>query len=261
LANVVSSIITGDAGGLSIEGPGSVLNFVNSLFSPSGISSTARIQAKDGGVANLIASTIQADQLFINTQLDCATSPGWYGCNGSPLQAYDQGVINLSQSIVSTINASLNGILNPYSETYLAFPAGNLTADLLSYVQPTPTLDPTALQTLFNQPGLLTGAIPYALTNGGLLYGDLPEGAYLVPGSPLRRAIADANGANQLRNPIDNSVIHTDVFGNPRTYLGTRDIGAVQSPPEVPGPLPALGLAAAFRWSRRLRRTVRSARR
>jgi len=74
-------------------------------------------------------------------------------------------------------------------------------------------------------------------------------------------AIADANGANQLRNPIDNSVIHTDVFGNPRTYLGTRDIGAVQSPPEVPGPLPALGLAAAFRWSRRLRRTVRSARR
>ena len=260
-ADVVSSIITGDAGGLSIEGPGSVLNFVNSLFSPSEISSTARIQAKDGGVANLTASTIQANQLFINTELDCATSPSWYGCNGSPLQAYDGGQINLSQSIVSTINADLNGILNPYSETYLAFPAGNLTADLLSYVQPTPSLDPTALQALFNQPGLLTGTIPYALTNGGLLYGDLPEGAYLVPGSPLRRAIADADGANQLRSPIDNSVIRTDVFGNPRTAFGTRDIGAVQSPAEVPGPLPALGLAAAFRWFRRLRRTVRAGRR
>lgn len=260
LANVVSSVITGDAGGLSIDGPGSVLNFVNSLFSPSGTSSTARIQAKDGGVANLIASTIQADQLFINTELDCATSPSWYGCNGSPLQAYDQGVINLSQSIVSTINADLNGNLNPYSETYLAFPAGNLTADLLSYVQPTPTLDPSALQALFNQPGLLTGAIPYALTNGGL-YGDLPEGAYLVPGSPLRSAIADADGVNQLRSPIDGSVIDTDVYGNPRTAYGFRDIGAVQSTQEVPGPLPALGLAAAFRWSRRLRRTVRAGRR
>lgn len=260
LANIVSSIITDDAGGLSIEGPGSVLNFVNSLFSPSGISSTARIQAKDGGVANLTASTIQANQLFINTELNCPTSPSWYGCNGSPLQAFNQGVINLSQSVVSTINADLNGIINPYSETYLTFPAGNLTADLLSYVQPTPSLNPAALQALFNQPGLFTGAIPYALTNGGLLYGELPEGAYLVPGSPLRSAIADANGANQLRSPIDNSVIRTDVFGNPRTYLGTRDIGAVQST-QVPGPLPALGLAAAFRWTRRLRRTVRAGRR
>ena len=89
----------------------------------------------------------------------------------------------------------------------------------------------------------------------------MPEGAYLLLGSPQRRAIADADGANQLRSPIDNSVIRTDVFGNPRTAFGTRDIGAVQSPAEVPGPLPALGLAAAFRWSRRLRRTVRAGRR
>lgn len=259
-ADVVSSIITGDAGGLSIEGPGSVLNFVNSLFSPSGTSSTARIQAKDGGVANLTASTIQADQLFINTQLDCTTSPSWYGCNGSPLQAFDGGQINLRESVVSTINVNLNGLIEPYAETYQGLPVGNLTADSLSYVQPTPSLDPTALQALFNQPSLLTGSVPYTLTNGGMTYGDLPEGAYLAPGSPLRRAIANADGANQLRNPIDNSVIHTDVFGNPRTAYGKRDIGAVQSP-QVPGPLPALGLAAAFRWTRRLRRTVREGRR
>lgn len=128
-------------------------------------------------------------------------------------------------------------------------------------MQPTPSLDPAALQALFNQPGLLTGAIPYALTNGGFTYGDLPEGAYLMPGSPLRSAIADADGANQLRSPIDGSVIDTDVYGNPRTAYGFRDIGAVQSTQEVPGPLPALGLAAAFRWSRCLRRAVRSARR
>ena len=72
-------------------------------------------------------------------------------------------------------------------------------------------------------------------------------------------AIADADGANQLINPIDGSVITTDVFGNPRTAFGRRDIGAVQSTQEVPvpGPLPVLGAGAAFGWARRLRKRVR----
>ena len=81
-----------------------------------------------------------------------------------------------------------------------------------------------------------------------------------MSGSPLLSAIGDADGANQLINPIDGSVITKDVFGNSRTAFGTRDIGAVQSTQNVPGPLPALGLAAFFQWSRRLRRAVRSAR-
>jgi hypothetical protein len=181
-ANVVSSIFTGSAGGLSImdyAGQDGVLNFVNSLFRPeSAASQVGRIQASDGGVVNLIASTIQADQLFIEMEVDCPTNPSWYGCNGSPLQVFDGGQIHLSQTVVSTINAEVNGIINPYSDTYLQVAAaGDLTADLLSYVQPTPSLNPAALQALFNQLGLLTGAIPYALTNGGLLYGELPEGA------------------------------------------------------------------------------------
>lgn len=61
-ANIVSSIILGQ-GGLSISRlaqPG-VLNFVNSIFRPSGDTAVARIQAYAGGVANVIASTLQFD--------------------------------------------------------------------------------------------------------------------------------------------------------------------------------------------------------
>jgi hypothetical protein len=52
-------------------------------------------------------------------------------------------------------------------------------------------------------------------------------------------------------DPIDGSVITRDVFRNPHTTNGIRNIGAVQTP--VPGPLPVLGCSAAFGWSRRFR--------
>jgi hypothetical protein len=73
--------------------------------------------------------------------------------------------------------------------------------------------------------------------------------------------IPDADSINQLINPIDGSVIRTDVFGNPRTADGSRDVGAVQvsrstPPAAAPGPLPLLGLGAALGWSRRLRRRL-----
>ncbi len=259
-ANIVSSIITGNAGGLSISGAGAVLNFVNSLYSTDGgLSPISRIQAYSGGVANLIASTVQLNAIGLQAVGGCPSTTD-YACNGSPLQAFDGGEINLSQSVVSTINSDLAAITNPYSETFSGYSNGDLTADALSYVQPTPNLNAAALQALFDQPALLTGSIPYELTSDGLFYGNLPEGAALVPGSPLLSAIADADGANQLINPIDGSVITKDVFGNSRTAFGTRDIGAVQSTQNVPGPLPVLGLAAFFQWSRRLRRAVRSAR-
>ena len=70
--------------------------------------------------------------------------------------------------------------------------------------------------------------------------------------------IPNADAFNQRINPIDGSVISTDVFGNPRTTNGRGDIGAVQLAASVPGPLPLLGIGAAFGWSRRLRRRLRS---
>ncbi|MFM7549247.1 MAG: hypothetical protein ACKO8I_10355, partial [Cyanobacteriota bacterium] len=71
-------------------------------------------------------------------------------------------------------------------------------------------------------------------------------------GGPLINQISDADGANQLINPIDGSPILLDVFGKPRTAYGLRTIGAVQ-PAGVPSPLPLAGVTAALAWSRGLR--------
>ena len=86
-------------------------------------------------------------------------------------------------------------------------------------------------------------------------YVALPTGAEPLKNGPLINIVPDANGANKLINPIDGSVIRTDVFGNTRTSNDLRNIGAVQN--NVPGPLPVLGAGAAFGWTRRLRRRIR----
>jgi len=264
-ANIVSSVITGSAGGLSVrdfDGVDGVMNVVNSLlkFENSMSSAIARIQAFAGGEANLTATTIQANGLYLDTSFSGCSVPSSdpnYLCNGSPLQAFSGGTIRLKESAVSAINMDLVDVQNPYSETYAPFgnpSSGDLLSDANSYVQPTATLSGPALQTLFNQPGLLTDGVPYVLDASGLFYSPLPEGA--VPAGPLLAVILDADGANQLINPIDGSVITKDVYGNPRTAFGTRDIGAVQGT-QVPGPLPVLGAGAAFGWARRLRKRVR----
>jgi hypothetical protein len=192
----------------------------------------------------------------VRTRTRESSSDPNYLCNGSPLQAFSGGTIRLKESAVSAINMDLVDVQNPYSETYAPFgnpSSGDLLSDANSFVQPTATLSGLALKTLFNQPGLLTDGVPYVLDASGLLYSPLPEGA--VPAGPLLAVILDADGANQLINPIDGSVISTDVYGNPRTSNGQRDVGAVQT--AVPGPLPLLGCGAAFGWSRRLRQRIR----
>ena len=128
---------------------------------------------------------------------------------------------------------------------------------LIATFNPSAKLTGPALRALFDQPGLRTDGVPYALDDNGSLYYPLPQGA--TPQGPLLAAITDADGANQLINPIDGSVITKDVYGSPRTAYGTRDIGAVQGT-QAPGPLPTLGFGVAFGWSRRLRTRIRPAR-
>lgn len=242
-----------------------VLYFVNSILRPSAPNTaTARIQAFADGVANVIALMIQfdaSDSTIPNTQFCPSLCP----CNGSPLQVFANGEIRLQSSAVSVLNEGFAGIQFPYSGAYDpqtgAPAAGILNADQYSYVQPVSNQDAASLRTLFNQPALIASAIAYILGPSSnpfvsFAYQDLPDGAYPNPSGPLVGVIPDANSTNKLINPIDGSVITTDVFGKPRTVSGLRDGRAVQSAPSVPGPLPLLGAGAALGWTRRLRRRL-----
>ncbi len=174
-------------------------------------------------------------------------------------------MIRLQQSVVSLINADIPGILptgvSSYSEADLGYgSAGDLVALDGVWLQPTPEQTASALTLLFDNPALLTTGTPLTLADlGGISgYGSLPAGAVPNPSGPLVNAISDADGLNQLINPIDGSVLNTDLLGRPRSRQGFRDIGALQAT-AVPGPLPLAGAAAALGWSRRLRRRLKLA--
>ena len=254
-ANVVSSVILGKGLSITDNLVDGVLNVVNSVFRPYNYSAMSRIQAHSGGEANVIASTIQYDATFTSDVHSC---PANYTCNGAPLQAFNGGTINLSSTVASVINSDVAQINLPYSDEY-GGTQGTLNADAYSFVQPVPNQDSAALKSLFGQANLRTSGDPFALTPNippyPPIYVALPTGAEPLKNGPLINIVPDANGANKLINPIDGSVIRTDVYGNTRTSNDLRNIGAVQN--NVPGPLPVLGAGAAFGWTRRLRRRIR----
>jgi hypothetical protein len=263
VANVVSSLIS-ESGGLSVSDdtqPG-VMNLVNSLVSVSAQNSNIqRLQAILGGELNITASSILQD-VIDNTYNSCNSDP--YFCAGKPLTAFQGGKITLKQSYVSLINAQDGlipaGVLSYSDALYGPSDSGSLVALDSVWLQTTPNQSATDLQSLFGNASLLTSGIPLILEDfgGGVTaYLPLPNGAYPNPTGPLIDQISDANGANQLLNPIDGSVISVDVLGNPRTRQGLRNIGALQFA-SVPGPLPLAGAAAALAWSRRLRHRIRS---
>ena len=264
VANVVSSMIS-ESGGLSVSDdtlPG-VMNLVNSLVSVSAQNSNIqRLQAFAGGELNITASSILQDVLFNTdyTPAQCNSDP--YACAGKPLTAFDGGTITLKQSYVSLLNAQ-DGLIPAgvpsYSIGLDPSNAGSLVALDSVWLQTTSNQSRADLQNLFGNPSLLTSGIPLNLDDlgGGVnAYYPLPSGAYPNPQGPLIDQISDADGVNQLINPIDGSPILRDVFGQPRTQNDLRTIGAVEP---VPGPLPLAGAAAALAWSRRLRRRLRNA--
>ncbi len=254
-ANIVSSIFDSDAGGLSIvdDDQQGVLNVTNSLFRMEGSSGTSRIQAYLGGEANIVASTIQAQTLLIFD-----SNATGYMSSGVPLRAFAEGSIHLTQSVVSLLNHGEFGVFNepaydsgPNGDPTLINTPGTFTADAATHVSPTSTQSLTDLQTLFGQSNLLTGPVFRTSTVNGIeLYLPLPYGAN--PTGSLIDAVADANGSNQLLNPIDGSAIHFDVYGNRRTTNGFRDAGAVQHVPE-PGSFVIWSLAGLVAVRRRRR--------
>jgi len=264
VANVVSSLIS-DSGGLSVsdDTQQGVINLVNSLVSVSAQDSDIqRLQAFAGGEFNITASSILQDVLD-NSYNACNTD--YYACAGKPLTAFDGGTIKLKQSYVSLINAQ-DGLLPAgvpsYSNADLGSGIqGHLVALDAVWLQTTPNQSAADLQSLFSNAGLLTSGLPLTLQDlgGGLsAYYPWRAGAVPDPLGPLIDQISDADGINQLINPIDGSPILLDVFGKPRTRNGQRTIGAVQSV-NVPAPLPLAGATVALAWSRRLRRRIRHA--
>jgi hypothetical protein len=262
VANVVSSLIS-ESGGLSVsdDTQQGVMNLVNSLVSVYAYNSNIqRLQAFAGGELNITASSILQDVLY-NSYNACNSDP--YACAGKPLTAFDGGTITLKQSYVSLLNAQ-DGLIPAgvpsYSIALDPSNSGSLVALDSVWLQTTSNQAAADLQSLFGNASLLTSGIPLTLEDSGGVsaYYPWPAGAYPNPDGPLIDQISDANGANQLINPIDGSPILLDVFGQPRTRNGLRTIGAVQ-PASVPAPLPLAGATAALAWSRRLRRRIRNA--
>ena len=231
-ANIVSSIIN-DAGGLSVSDGATdgILNFVNSILYMTGgddLSQTSRIQAGDGGEANIVASTILYDALATSST-GCAIVS--YQCNGMPLTALLDGVLTFTSSAVVPLNAEFAFSGN---DSYSEFTDGNLVAGEYSYVGATPTQDAAEVKSLFDNMTILTEGDTYDLIYADPsfeLFNPLPAGAYPLLGGVLTRVIPNAGsgGVNALLNPIDGQPILFDVYGNPRTDAnGFRDIGAVQ---------------------------------
>jgi hypothetical protein len=265
-ANVISSLIS-ESGGLSVrdDTQQGVMNLVNSLVSVSAQDSDIqRLQAFGGGELKITASSILQDALY-NSYSGCNSKP--YDCSGKPLTAFNGGTITLRQSVVSLINSLYPGQIPAGVKSYSADDlfsgtTGQLVALDSVWLQTTPNQGAADLQSLFGNPSLLTDGAPLLLEDfgGGLsAYLPWPGSANPNPEGPLIDQISDADGVNQLINPIDGSPILLDVLGHPRSRNGLRTIGAVQ--PSVPAPLPLAGATAALAWSRRLRRKIQPAQR
>ena len=93
---------------------------------------------------------------------------------------------------------------------------------------------------------------------------------FAYPATPPTTAplnVADGSGANIASELVDNSefgwsLTKTNNVGSPTTSNATATISNfvfTATYETVPGPLPLVGAAAAFAWSRRLRRRLKSA--
>jgi hypothetical protein len=238
-ANVVSSILS-NSGGLqisdSLDNEGT-LNLINSiLFFQGGetLQQTNRIVATSGGIANVTASTVLYNSLYTTG----SSVP--YDGNGMPLTATLGGTLRFNSSAVLPLNwDEFWGIKKSYAE----FSGGDLKSDDFSFIAATAVQDRTALQSLFDNSSFFTEGGSFPVIDLGVdLFKALPQGAVPLTTSSLINAVPNADGTNQLLNPIDGTVINVDVFGYARTSDGKRNIGAVQTSTLPPGPPQLIGI-------------------
>lgn len=234
---VVNSVFKG-SGGASVAatgtGPGTA-GVVNSVFFMAGGNVYVngldrdllpnRIQAIYDSTVDFTASSVLVDMGSLEP------SPAVLA-NGIPLTAADGGTINLKSSAVMVGENRADFPDQIAYQTAGVSTPGTLTADAYCWTRATARQSIGDLRVLFSQPalqgvfGLIQGQVVESPFVGSLY--PFPEGSYPLDAGLMIDVIPDADGANQLLNPINNSVISTDVFGDPRTTGGKRNIGAVQ---------------------------------
>jgi len=140
-------------------------------------------------------------------------------------------VINVRSSAIAPLPLQLGpDNKNAYDEL-----GGDITSDDYSYFATVPAQDSAAIKTLVGNPNILTSdptdgsTYPTSTSLNTDVYLLLPNGGYPLNSGILVGVVPDANTVNALINPINNTVITTDLYGNPRTTFGRRDVGAVQA--------------------------------
>lgn len=215
--NIVSSRIA-RSGGVKISGGVLATNIVNSSW-VNYVQQTPKygdriINATDGNM------NIEACSFMWNSNLcdvACQTFPNMLNLienNGS-------GTINFKSTAIGfNFPASTGTTLNTLGGT------GTFSADQYTFIEPTIAQNVSTLQTLTNQPNLITTTpgfnTPIALPSFDY---DVEMLTPLFPG-PFIDAIPSSE---VLINPIDLNAIQVDVLGNPRIDANNkRDIGAIQ---------------------------------
>lgn len=215
-ANIVSSQFV-FSGWVNAYGTGT-MNIFNSAFqSRTSPAEGDSIRASGNAVINLVASSLSA--VSNDCLLGCISGVGSVvAVGGATISLEDSAFgVGLPDATEQILRVDTGGAITADSDTWIQ-PVTVQNADDLKAITSQPLLrtDPPGLPNVFLGPDLFPQAVTPLL------------GTTLMPGV-LIDAIPDANGANLLRNPIDNSPITTDVFGNPRVDgNGTRTIGAVQ---------------------------------
>ncbi len=205
------------SGWVNVFGVGTT-NITNSAFqSRTGPLEGDSIRASSNATVNVTASSMSI--AFPENQ------PTWRSGFGA-IVAVSGATINIKESAVGVGIPSVPGALLRSAS------GGSITADVNTWVQPVTSQSASDLRTITSQPALMTDppGLPNILSGLDLFPRAITPllGTSTTPGV-LIDAIPDANGANVLLSPIDNSVITTDVLGNPRVDgNGTRTIGAVQ---------------------------------
>jgi hypothetical protein len=234
--NIVSSRFS-DTGGIVVQG-GATTNIVNSIWATAdgGTNTEDRIVNDSTGEMNLIASTL----LFASPNCDDACQ-GLDESRGLVHRRPNAGTINLIQSAIGISfpddidTSGYKEVLDPDTSDPNP-PTFGFSADPTTWIQPTGVNTPgqggqdaATLQTVTNQPGLLTAA-PGLRTSPDIGIGPVARAEPLVPGELIDR-IADSacDQSNELMNPVDDSCITEDALGNPRVDGNdSRNIGAVQ---------------------------------